>query len=527
MYKIMLADDEGIVIDSLKFIIEKEFGNECTIEFAKTGRNVIELAESYRPDIAVMDIQMPGINGIEAMREIRKTNDNVIFIVMSAYDKFDYAQEAMKLGAIEYITKPMDKNKMITALKNAMEIVTEEKARRSNDLLVKEKLETVVPILENGFIYNLLFHEYFDEDVENYRTMLDIKTENAYMMVVVCGDSKEGSHMTNAVGTSVKLQQNYKEIRENFKLSFAALVSNVMGNKIAVMVPFEEENFDFNSRAEVISKARELVHKLSRKLDISFRIGIGRVNKLDSMNTSYREALNALMITTNTIAHANDLPMGCEYDDNYPIELERKLFEEVERGRNDAAISVSKEYFEWMRTLDIMDARLKALEFALRAESLAYENGGMTYKVSSRHDYLPSVMAIETLDELFNWFQEKIAFSCNAISNKRTESSNDVIEASKKFIAENFAKNITLEDVSREVNISSYYLSRIFKESTGENFIDYLTRLRIEKAKQLLSKTQYSMKEICSMSGYSDPNYFSKSFKKNVGVTPTEYREGK
>ena len=91
MYKIMLADDEGIVIDSLKFIIQKEFGDDCEVEFAKTGRNVIELAETFRPDIAVMDIQMPGINGIDAMREIRKTNDKVVFIVMSAYDKFDYA----------------------------------------------------------------------------------------------------------------------------------------------------------------------------------------------------------------------------------------------------------------------------------------------------------------------------------------------------------------------------------------------------------------------------------------------------
>ena len=89
----MLADDEGIVIDSLKFIIEKEFKDICEVQYAKTGRSVIELAESFRPDIAVMDIQMPGINGIDAMKEIRRTNNHTVFIVMSAYDKFDYAKE--------------------------------------------------------------------------------------------------------------------------------------------------------------------------------------------------------------------------------------------------------------------------------------------------------------------------------------------------------------------------------------------------------------------------------------------------
>ena len=147
MYKIMLADDEGIVIDSVKFIIEKEFGNECIVEFAKTGRSVIELAESFRPDIAIMDIQMPGINGIDSMKEIRKTNNNVIFIVMSAFDKFDYAKEAIKLGVMDYITKPMERTKLLAALKKAMALVDREREKRSNDLLIREKLETVLPVI--------------------------------------------------------------------------------------------------------------------------------------------------------------------------------------------------------------------------------------------------------------------------------------------------------------------------------------------------------------------------------------------
>ena len=82
-----------------------------------------------------------------------------------------------------------------------------------------------------------------------------------------------------------------------------------------------------------------------------------------------------------------------------------------------------------------------------------------------------------------------------------------------------------MDEVSYLVNISPYYFSKIFKEGTGENFIEYLTNIRIEKAKELLGNSDYSMKEICVMVGYSDPNYFSRSFKKNVGVTPTEYKE--
>lgn len=528
MYKIMLADDEGIVIDSLKFLIDKEFAGECEIEFAKTGRKVIELAESFRPDIAVMDIQMPGINGIEAMEEIRRNNKNIIFIVMSAYDKFDYAQEAMKLGAIEYLTKPMEKNKILAALRHAMSLVSEEKERRSNDLLVREKLEIVVPILENGLIYSIIFHEHFEDDTENYLTMLDINSKYAYMMVAIAGDSKEGSHMTNALGSSVKLQKYSSVIREYFKSGFNdAVVGNVMGNKIAIMVPYYEDEQDVSVREQILEKARGLTDRLNEQTGIAFRIGIGKVNIISKMEDSYREAMNALMLSKNTVAHADDLPIGCEYESDYPIKLETALFDEIEKGRTEAALNAAQKYFEWIRQQDMMNARMKILEFALWAERIAYASGGMTYSFGDRHDYLPTIMGIDNMDELWKWFSSKIEFSSSAISNKNSESSNDVISSAKKYIAENFAKNITLDDVSYNVNISPYYLSRLFKEATGQNFIDYLTELRIDKAKELLSQTQYSMKEICSMCGYSDPNYLSKSFKKKVGVTPTEYREGK
>ena len=223
-YKIMLADDEGIVIDSLKFIIEKEFGDTFTVEYAKTGRSVIELAERYRPDIAIMDIQMPGINGIEALREIRETNRSVVFIVMSAYDKFDYAKEAIKLGVLEYITKPMERTRIVAALKKAMEQIDRERNKRSNDLLIREKLETVMPIIESGLLYNLLFQEHFTEDIENYKQLLGIAKNHAYFLAVVCGETQEGNHMTNAVGSSVKMQQYDNVLREYLKEDYPGVV---------------------------------------------------------------------------------------------------------------------------------------------------------------------------------------------------------------------------------------------------------------------------------------------------------------
>ena len=529
MYKIMLADDEGIVIDSLKFIIEKEFGDICTVEYAKTGRSVIELAESFRPDIAIMDIQMPGINGIDAMKEIRQTNTNTVFIVMSAYDKFDYAKEAIKLGVLEYITKPMEKTKIVAALQKAMEMIDREKEKRSNELLVKEKLETVVPIIESGLIYNILLQEHFVEDIENYKSILGINQKYAYMIAVVCGDEQDGNHMTNAVGSGVKMQKHYQEVRESLKECFQGIVGTVLANKLAVLVPYERDTMDYNERIELIEKARELTRRMRKRIDISFRIGIGGAKEFHDMSESYSEALNALVATTGSVAHVDDLPIRCEYAGDYPIKLEKKLFAEIEEGEMNNAVASARSFFEWMEEShsNIMDIRLKILEFALWAEHIAYEKGGMTYQLNSRADYLPQIMEMSDLTQLRKWFVDKVMQACQNILSKRTEKSNSIIGLAKDYIRNNYNKDISLDDVSRAVNISPYYFSKIFKENTGENFIEYLTNIRIDKAKELLGTTEYSMKEICSMVGYSDPNYFSRSFKKNVGVTPTEYKEGR
>lgn len=528
MYKIMLADDEGIVIDSLRFIIEKEFGSTCEIQFAKTGRSVIELAESFRPDIAIMDIQMPGINGIEAMKEIRKTNPKVIFIVMSAYDKFDYAQEAIKLGVFEYITKPMEKNKIVDVLKRAMSIVDSERERRSNDLMIREKLETVVPILESGLIYEILLQEHFVEDIENYRTMLGIHENYAYMMTLVYGDDQEGNHMTNAVGSSVKMQNYYQAVRTELKNRFHCIVGAVMANKIAVLVPCDEPVMDYAGRSELIEKARELVHDMKRRFSISFRIGISRIKELQDMTNAYSESVNSLIITDGSVAHADDLPIGCDYEQNYPVNLEKQLFAEVEKGNLDQAVAAARSFFDWMITAhkdSVMDIRLKCLEFVLWAEHIAYEKGGMTYQFNARSDYLTTIMNLEDYEQMKQWFVDKVAQACRNVSSKCEQTSSGILDVAKEYIRNNYHKQISLDDVSFYVNISPYYFSRIFKEGTGENFIEYLTSVRMEKAKELLGNGEYSMKEIGVMVGFSDPNYFSRSFKKNVGVTPTEYKE--
>ncbi len=529
MYKVMLADDEGIVIDSLKFIIEKEYGSECEIRIAKTGRQVIELAEEFQPDIAFMDIQMPGINGIDAMREIRRTNNHVVFIVMTAYDKFDYAKEAISLGVLDYLNKPVSKEAILAILRKAMSQIDGERTKRSDDLKVREKLEIVVPIIENGLIQDLLFKEYFKEDIDNYKTLLGIEYDYGYMACMVFGRELVGNYMTSAVAASIQAQKSYREIHTITEDYIKGIVGNVMSNKIPILIPCESDTLSYNERNNIVESARALCRKLADRFDMDFRVGFGSVKPLERMNESYEEANSVLISNTSHVAHVDDMPVACQYEENYPMDLERRLFNEITLGNVNESVSVAQSFFDWMENNYANDndsVRLKCLEFVLWAEHIAYEKTGRMYEFQSRANYLSELMSLRDLNEQKVWFVSKIKAATFWVSNKHEEQSMSAVNKAKQYIDENYMKELTLDEVSQVVNISSYYFSKVFKEETGENFIDYLTKLRIEAAKNLLKTTNKSMKEISAEVGYLDPNYFSRNFKKYTGKTPTDYQKG-
>lgn len=527
MYKIMLADDEGIVIDSLKFIIEKNFKNICVTDFAKTGRAVIELAERFRPDIAFMDIQMPGINGIEAMKEIKKVSPSTIFIVLSAYDKFDYAKEAVNLGVLEYLNKPVNQKVIVEVIKKSMHIIDNQKEKRSYDLLVKEKLEIVVPSIEAGLIYAILFQEESPDDMIKYNQILGIKDEYGYLMVLEYGDAVEGTDLSNTVGASIKAQSFSYNLRGIVKEYVPGVVGANMTNKTIIFIPYNQSQIDYSERIKIIENARQMIHKLTQKIDLEFRVGIGDVKSLDRLVESYREAMNAMRNSKGSVIHCKDLPLTCMYEENYPVETEKALFDNISSGKLLEAKEEADLYFEWMikNYLDCeMDIKLKVLELVLYGERKAYLSGGMTYNFTSRQDYLNTIIEMQTYEELRKWFMQKICEACTNVMTKKSEHSNYCIEKAKEYIKEHYQRDISLEEVSRKVDISLYYFSKLFKDVVGENFIDYLTCIRIEAAKKLLHRG-ISIKEVAVEVGYKDSNYFSRIFKKCVGVTPTEFKE--
>ena len=172
-----------------------------------------------------------------------------------------------------------------------------------------------------------------------------------------------------------------------------------------------------------------------------------------------------------------------------------------------------------------MDIKLKVLELVMRAEYIAFHTGGQTYHFLQRRGYLETVLAFDNYADLRGWYLDKITAACRSVSQSKADRSVGTVALAQEYIRKNYRRDLTLDEVSREVHVSPYYFSKLFKDEVGENFVEYLTKIRIAQAKRMLLDPSNSIKQVCLSVGYGDPSYFSRIFKKYEGVTPTEFRD--
>lgn len=252
-----------------------------------------------------------------------------------------------------------------------------------------------------------------------------------------------------------------------------------------------------------------------------------RIRPMRELERSYREALRALNGSKSRVIHIEDLSQNGVYDEEFPVDMEKRIFRYLGDGDEKKCVQELNTFFDWMLehyAEDMNNIRLKVLEYIIWGEKIAFEAGAVNYGFSYRRDYLDVAMACSGYEELRSWFLDKMVNICRSIRDQKEEQSNSAVKKAMLYIQENFSKDISLDEVSGQVNISPYYFSKIFKEETGENFIEYLTRTRIEKAKEFLKQPEVSVKEAGVKSGYTDPNYFSRIFKKQTDMTPSEFK---
>ncbi|MDP4089164.1 MAG: response regulator [Bacillota bacterium] len=426
MLRLLIADDEKYDRDSIKGILSSGFPGQLEISEARNGREAIEISERLRPDIVIMDIKMPGINGINAIQEIRRFLPSVYLIIITAYDYFDFAVEAVKNNVREYILKPFSKTELTEKVKEAVSTVTAERQRRQREIENQEKLYTLMPVLENEISYSIINDSIYSIDYETYMKYLDMDFNHACAMVVQVRENSAPSVKNGEnPGDSVKVQIG-EYIEEFIGRRYRTIASYRFTRDLVYFIQLKGYEDEAETRLIMINLASDIKRETKRFFDVSLWIGIGSCYRgLNNLNKSYKEACSSL-----------------EYKS---------------------------------------------------------ENGNIVHYQDIRPEMSERMQYVD---------REKIA----------------LFKAVEQYILDNMREELDLETTAARFNLSSFYFSRTFKDVLGHNFSDYINIVRINKAKELLKSGQMSIKEICFSVGYSDPNYFSKVFKKYAGFSPTEYK---
>jgi two-component system response regulator YesN len=521
MYKILIADDEGIVCDSLKYIINKDFGSTCTLFFAKNGRQAIETAEQNRPDIAFIDIKMPGINGLNALQEMKQNNPGLRALILTAYDSFDYAKKAIMLGAVDYITKPIDRQRITDCLVKIMHEIDEERRRRSDDLAMKERMASATPMIESGFVITLITRCEYAYGGEQYRKLLNIQEDKGFMIVLEWDQQFNQKLPENPIGASVEGQKLASKMSSCIKTYIRAYLSPIMGNKIFCAVPYELSDMNYDDRLRIIEKVRVMVEALKHDIGFDVKAGIGSVCSWETMFDSYLEAVNALHHGVRSISHIDDLIVHND-NDRQQDNIRRMILDAVTKGNRSELRTEANAFIAWLyrdKDISVEDVKVQLLELIVEAGKKVSEQG---IAVSKQPEY--DILHASEKPDLARIFTEGLQEICCQPLADDTKMSLAVAKV-KKYLDTHFSEDISLDKMAEQVNISPYYFSKLFKQETGTGFNNYLTKIRIEKAKSLLENTDMPIKEICAEIGYQDPNYLSRLFKRWTGLSPTELRE--
>jgi two-component system response regulator YesN len=530
MYKLMVVDDEQIVIDAVNFIVKNHIANVSVCVSARSGGAAVELIAQHKPDIVLMDICMPGMNGLDAISQMKRIAPSTRFVIISAYEQFEFAKQAVELEVKEYLLKPVNKERLIEAIQRITSELDAEQMRVKQNLETQEKYEQALRVLEHGLIYSILINRDPAQELMQYRELVGISDQRGYIMILRY-DHGEHKRRLSDIRRSIEEEQFFIVFRDILKIRRHCLIGPAMPDRTVVYI-FSRQDDEYASRVRSIGFAEEIMREIRKVSDMTFAIGIGSVKSDSEIAYSYEEALRALRESDgDNIVHISDISQKRDDEEHSVIHGERQLLNALELGDTQKADRILYDIFKRVDTKELCSSagsklRNKFVELIVIAHRIAMDLDVQEDMYLNYNGYLNEVQQITDPGAFEAWYKNRITYIAMKIKETREMTTSKIISDAKRYIEENYAQEISLDALSRELGISPQYFSKLFKKEVGVNFIEYLTQLRLKKAKEIMKDGGKSIKEICYMVGYTDPNYFSRIFRKHTDLSPTEYIKG-
>lgn len=534
--KVFLVEDEMVIRRGIKNSIDWEKEGYIFCGEASDGELAYPMIIKEKPDILITDICMPFMDGLELCKLVKKELPNIKILILSGYDEFDYAKEAIRLGVTEYLLKPISSGKLLEALNGVSESIRREKEDKD---LVRKYMEEMRENTEHEK------QKFFEQMIAGNLSMADaLETGKKYEMNLSAG-------MYNLLLFRFTLGEENRKSGE--LLGEAEYAIEKLTERLEYVFEFQRgvEGWAFLLMADNEEQMSERVKELSKDLEeimknystIAYFGGIGQpVARLRELEESFREAERALAarftMELNRIISVEDIRMAQNVDTLDDIEI--TSFGEIEKTRtmlekflNNGAEDEIDEFVDvyinelpeenlksvLMRQYIIMDAYIVMMSFCEKIEGIEGEMQAQSEELKN------SMKTSQTLEEIKNYIRmllKKIIGVRDTISGRRYS---DIIEIAKDQIRKTYMSDeISLNTIAAEVGMSPSYFSSIFSKEMGKTFVEYLTEIRMDRAKELLMCSSMKISEIGYEVGYKDPHYFSYIFKKTQNCTPKEFR---
>lgn len=534
--KVFLVEDEMVIRRGIKNSIDWEKEGYIFCGEASDGELAYPMIIKEKPDILITDIRMPFMDGLELCKLVKKELPNIKILILSGYDEFDYAKEAIRLGVTEYLLKPISSGKLLEALNGVSESIRREKEDKD---LVRKYMEEMRENTEHEK------QKFFEQMIAGNLSMADaLETGKKYEMNLSAG-------MYNLLLFRFTLGEENRKSGE--LLGEAEYAIEKLTERLEYVFEFQRgvEGWAFLLMADNEEQMSERVKELSKDLEeimknystIAYLGGIGQpVARLRELEESFREAERALAarftMELNRIISVEDIRMAQNVDTLDDIEI--TSFGEIEKTRtmlekflNNGAEDEIDEFVDvyinelpeenlksvLMRQYIIMDAYIVMMSFCEKIEGIEGEMQAQSEELKN------SMKTSQTLEEIKNYIRmllKKIIGVRDTISGRRYS---DIIEIAKDQIRKTYMSDeISLNTIAAEVGMSPSYFSSIFSKEMGKTFVEYLTEIRMDRAKELLMCSSMKTSEIGYEVGYKDPHYFSYIFKKTQNCTPKEFR---
>lgn len=531
-YSIMIVDDEAEVREGIVTHIKwNELGYKVVAE-AENGQDALDKAENLDIDVLLTDIKMPYVDGLAMSAELMRSHPNLKLILFSGFDEFEYAKEAIRLNVVEYVLKPVNVEELTLILRRVKESLDAEIAERRSIEALRSAYEKSLPLMRERFLSELLWGAIQPEDIAGQLKLHDIHVNEAPCKFVAVFDVAVQSEQNLPFAREFVPFSVKRAAEEQFrgKCKYATIVGS---SSLIVITGWELES----CVTQLMQNVNEICAYCRRIFGLELSAGISRgVSSLSEICEAYQEAKAALeyrsVAGNGNAIYIQDMEQLSQGEDALEHAAGQHILslvkfgspEQITRMVNSTLtplLSGRSDIDIWEKRAFICDTFINNILQISRRYSIQNEA-----QVAKALEGMLSLLRGSPSDaEIHDALCDTLLCINRCIAQQRESASKRLVSEAQKFISDNYANpHLSVDRLCEHLHVSSSYFSTIFKQETGQSYVQYLTETRMQQALRLLSETDEKTYLIAGKVGYEEPNYFSYVFKKRFGAPPSKFR---